>query len=285
VAGKVVFVRGGNIYLLDLSTRQETAITSDGSDEYTTNLQYGCPTFLDADRYAFLEWHGGGGANLDPRSVRVVSAGGAPETLSGPKKPTGLGYDAPRKRILYFEQTTPGGESGSDWDSTLTLMLLPNGGAPKTTKNESWYGEVNMRTTRIRASLNGKYVSLPGHSTGVADLYEICRLDGEGLGRLLPDRQGDTLITSIDFGQHGAYIAVVDIHTRPMEPPRLYQVDVTAGRSTLLLEKHPVYDIAVSETLSTLVGADRSGTLAAIDLKSGEETPLGHGSDPDIWPK
>jgi hypothetical protein len=285
-AGQVVYERDGNIYRLDLASGDEKEVTTAGVAGEKSGTRYGCPTFIDENTVAFLEWTQGPDGGVKDRKIQFGPFDSEGDTLTESKKPTGLGYCPKLEKLYYLEQTGTGDEPGSDWGADLKLYEFPVSGDPKATELSSWYGDVGLGHARIRVSPDGKLASVPRFPTDVSDFYGMYHLmDGSSVDALPERYLGQAFVTSIDLTMAEAYATIMVLDNSIDLAPGLYNLNLVSHENELIAGLNNLYGLSVSESLGIAIVCDDSGNLSSIDLDSGEETPLGAGSDPDVWPK
>lgn len=285
-SGRVLFTRGGNVYLLDLKTEEEMEITNRGVPEEDAGVHFGAPTWVDRESLVMLRWETNANGRIVKRAIDFGVIQSEGDTISEAKRPTGLGYSTGLSKLLYLEQTGQGGGGGDDFGAELALFTFAQSGKPERTKLTSWFGDTSLGHARIRASAKGDLVSLPRFPTDVSDFYGINRLTSGAAIDVIPESYlGQAFVTGIDFGAKSPYATVMVLDNSIEMGPGLYRLNLSTRDHEQIAMQSNLYGLAVSESLGIAVVANDSGDLSVIRLDSGDETPLGSGSDPDIWPR
>jgi len=284
--GRIAFSRDGNLYVLDLETREELEITTEGSAEWQSAISYGCPTFVSDDTLMFLKWTTDENGMLTDRAALVGIIQSESDALAEDLKPTGLGWSEALEAALVLSQTGDPQPAGDDVGATLTLYTISQGRRPKATDVESWFGGVSVNSARVRCSEDGELVSVPHFPTDVSDHYGIHRLDdGTGMDFVPEDWLGAIVATGVDFAGGDIYATFIAIGDGAPLEPGLYRVDLDAMDHELVASVDETNGLAVSTALGVAVVSTWEGALKLIDLETGKVTSLGAGQDPDIWPR
>ncbi len=284
--GRVLYTRGGNVYLYDLDSQEEMEITSRGVAIEKAGVHYGAPTFVDRESLVVLRWETDANGRIVKRAIESGVIQSESDVLPEAKRPTGLGYCVPLSKLLYLEQTSRGSQETDDFGAELTLFTMEPGAGPQQTRLTSWYGDTGLNHARVRFSPRGDLASLPRFPTDVSDFYGIHRVNSGDAVDVIPESYlGQAFVTGIDFGGKGAYATVMVLDNAIDMGPGLYRLDLAARKHTQIAMQNNLYGLAVSETLGIAVVANDSGDLSVMELGTGDETPLGSGADPDIWPR
>lgn len=285
-AGRVAFSRGGNVYVLDLETREEIEITNGGSADWQSATTYGCPTFLAEDTLMFLKWTTDADGLLTDRAALVGVIQSESEPLGEGLLPTGLGWSEALDAAFVVTQTEPPQPDGDNFGAILTLCTLSRDGGEEETSVETWFGGVSIDSARVRCTEDGLLVSVPNFPTDVSDHYTLRILEDGTTVDLVPEEWlGAVVATGIDFAggeMYATFIAMGD--AAPLEPG-LYRVDLNEPEPELVARVDETNGLAVSATLGVAVVSTWDGALKLIDLGSGKVRSLGSGVDPDIWPR
>jgi hypothetical protein len=285
-SGRVLFTRDGNVHLIRLKTGEEMQITNQGVPEEDAGVHYGAPTWVDNESLAMLRWETNANGRIVKRAIEFGVIQSESDTISEAKRPTGLGYSTGLSKLLYLEQTGQGGGAEDDFGAELALFTFAKSGKPERTKLTSWFGDTSLGHARIRASAKGDLVSLPRFPTDVSDFYGINRFSSGAAVDVIPERYlGQAFVTGIDFGQKAAYATIMVLDNSIEMGPGLYRLDLSTREHEQIAMQSNLYGLAVSEPLGIAVVANDSGDLSVMQLVGGDETPLGSGADPDIWPR
>jgi len=318
--GLVAFTRGGNIHVLDLATREVTAITTDGSGDYwggSPPLQYGCASFVSGNELIYLaERRRDEGRNFVQSfaAFRAGVDGAGARRIRGISNPRGLGYCHETGRVMFMRPARdPRGGSEGDDEGLIGLFYLEPSGEVADSGVRNRAVEFYTSDARIRCSRSRDLVALPSFPSDLSTLYDLQRLsDSEWVPHVAalasegaewqPSLYMNVFGSGLDFGRecvYGTLYAYADSEgghdEGPTLPSGLYRLDLETYRHQMVAKIPRAWNVAVSEPLGIAVVGSRvlpndEGTaleaiLWLVDLATGRTERLCDGYDPDVWPR
>lgn len=284
--GQITYSLDGNIYVADLVERVPRQLTVDGVPETEAGLQFGCPTFVDAETLVFLRWESDDQWHLTSRIIAAGAIESEWDAITEIPLPTALGWSTYYEQVLALSQIEEGMEPGDDFGALLQLCTYDGDGVTNLEGIRSWFGGVSINQARVRVSPDGAMASVPNFPTDVSDFYVLCDLETAAQYDLLPQELlGSLYVTALDFGDGTVYGAINDITEEQAWGNGLYRLDLESLEHERICDVDGSHGIAVSEALGLAVVSTSEDDLLRVDLVTGNTEYIGQGTDPDIWPR